>query len=118
MTDKQYEAAVQKGLKFYKIYFKGTTLKKVLVPNHTIENNWINRAWVNDATPYDSYDKTYFRYVTSDRVESEAMKLVQYLRKESEDEIRRQQKQLDKLSKIQEKLHQNSSKCNTQRSCS
>lgn len=118
MTDKQYEAAVKKGLKFYKIYFKGTTLKKDLVPNHVLENNWINCGWVNDATPYDSHDKTYFRYVTSDRVESEAMKLIQYLRKESEDEIRRQQKQLDRLSKIQEKLHQNSNKCNMQRSCS
>lgn len=105
MTEKQFQKAVAKGVKFYRIWLQGTSLHKQEVPVENFMKSWTMMNWINQATPYnnDPEIRQYVRYVSSDQFNTQVMKYFDDLREEYLFDIREAEKKLNKLTTAIEK---------------
>ena len=103
MSDKQYEKLKAAGIKLYKIYLSGNTLKKELVPYETLDDSWILIGWLNTSNAYSNDLNTEIRYCSEDRLELQIRKYFEHIRRVKLDELKQVQKELRKLESVAKK---------------
>lgn len=83
MTEKQYESFMNSNLKLYKIWLRGTVIKKKIVKKDKPPVNWINSKNIYDCSSHRSC-----RYVTEDKLNDQILKFLKQLYDDYETEIK------------------------------
>jgi len=101
MTEKHFQRCVDKGIPFYKIWvgkFKFHQKKCSLEEAKPVI------SWINKDVPYNTSLHCYMMYASGDRLKQCKKKLYNYLKQEHLDAIKKANKALESLKKLEEEL--------------
>ena len=105
MTDQQFEKCVKNKTPIYKIWINlnGTKIYQKKTPYSYFENSWIARGWINECVWYGT-DSTRGMYASGSNINKCKLKLINELKREELQKIKKAEKQIERLCKIEEEL--------------
>jgi hypothetical protein len=105
MTDQQFEKCIKNKTPIYKIWINinGTKIHQKKMPYSYFENSWISRGWINESLWYGT-DNTRGMYVSGNNINKCKLKLINELKREELQKIKKAEKQIERLCKIEEEL--------------
>lgn len=105
MTDQQFEKCIQKKTPIYKVWINdnGTKIHQKKMSYSYFANSWIARGWINECVWFGP-DNTRGMYVSSNNLNKCKLKLINELKREKLQKIKKAEKQIERLCKIEEDL--------------
>lgn len=103
MTDQQFEKCVNNKTPIYKIWINSnyTKIHQQKMPYSYFENSWIATSWINESVWYGP-DNTRGMYVSGSNINKCRLKLINCLKREELQKIKKVEKQIERLQKIEE----------------
>ena len=103
MTDKQFEKCVKSKMPIYKIWISsnGAKIHQKKMPYSHFENSWIVRGWINECVWF-GQNNTRGMYVSGNNLNRRKLKLIDRLKQEELQKIRKAEKQIERLQKMKE----------------
>jgi hypothetical protein len=105
MTDRQFEKCVKNKIPIYKIWIStnGSKIHCKKCSYVQFENSWISRGWINECVWFGT-DDTRGMYVSGNNLNKCKLKLINELKREKLQKIKKAEKQFERLRKIKEEL--------------
>lgn len=105
MTDRQFQDAVLRHVKFYKIWLQRTQMRKLEIPQEKFEHSWNLMNWVNKCNIYDSELKRTVRYVSSDKLYDETLRYLRDLEYDEQWVIKQATERIKNIESAIVKVH-------------
>jgi hypothetical protein len=105
MTDQQFEKCVNNKTPIYKIWINSnyTKIHQQKMPYSYFEKSWIVTSWINECVWFGT-DGTRGMYVSGNNLNRCKLKLINCLKREELQKIKKAEKQIERLQKIEEEL--------------
>lgn len=105
MTDQQFEKCVKNKTPIYKVWINvnGTKIYQKKIPYSYFEKSWIGAAWINKCVWFGP-NNTRGMYMSGNNLNKCKLKFINHLKQEEFQKLKRIEKSIERLKKIEEKL--------------